>query len=288
MEEIKAICGRLEEGGISATMTLTQWTRAESYRAVALASRGDYPTALKIARAVAVVPVPPERAATNGGRMLMWEGRTLPARILLRRGGAGDLAEARKLMPDKDEVRKFGDKSLVGWCYQAYATVIGARVAIEQGKVEDANLLAEELTRLGESFVKTRQAAVGIGERSEWLRFFKALEVMASEMRGMVAMEGPPEDIGSAFNWFRSAADRQARPTLMMPPAVLLPMQVRLGQYYGAKKEWNKAVEILIEGFEGWPNDWELLNHLQIALSNAGLKEQADDAARKLEEMRKD
>jgi len=277
----------MEKNGFTA-LDCPQWTRSECYRAAALSSRGDYATALKIAKAVAAVPVPPERVATNGGRMLVWEGRTLPVRILMRRYGAGDMSGAQKLLPPREEVAALGDKSLVGWAYQAYSTLLGARLALEQDKLEEAMVLANELTRLGESFVKTRQAAVGIGERSEWLRFFKALEVMASETRGLVAMKHASGPSVSAAGWFQSAADRQARATLMMPPSVLMPMEVRLGQYYMAVENWEKAVEVLMKGASRWPGDWEVVNSLQIAFSEAGMKEHAADAARQLEEMQQE
>ena len=42
-----------------------------------------------------------------------------------------------------------------------------------------------------------------------WNRAFRALEVLASDLRGRLAMAGPKDRRGTAYNWFASAADRQ-------------------------------------------------------------------------------
>ena len=64
--------------------------KSECYRAAALASKGDYPNALAVAKSVAAIKLAPERAASEGGQLLLWEGRTLSARLLMRRSLPGD------------------------------------------------------------------------------------------------------------------------------------------------------------------------------------------------------
>lgn len=272
----------MEETGFDA-LNCAAWTRAESYRAVALASTGQYDTALAVAESLAAIEVPPERALSKGARALLWEAKTLPARVLLRRAGDGDAARAIEVLPEAAVVRRLGETSLAAWTFQAHSTVVGARAALDAGDLDGARRLSENLTRLGGNFVKTRGTAAAYGERSEWLRAFKAFEVMASELRGLITMAGPKGSRATAYNWFRSAADRQERATLLMPPAVLLPMEVRLAQYFEDRGENDKAIEAALAGLEEWPNDRELLVILKRLFEAGGLDEQAAEIGERLE-----
>ena len=256
------------------------WTKAECYRAVALASKGEYESALAAALAVAAIDVPIDQVNTSGGRMLMWEARTLPARILMRRDQKGDMKKALDTLPDLESLRGVGAKSLVLWSYQSHTSVATSRLLLEEGKQKDARLVSDDVTRVGSNFVKTREIATGMGERSEWLRSFKGFETMASELRGLITMANPKGDRGGAFNWFRAAADRQTRMTLMMPPSVLLPMEARLGEFYSDQGETDEAIEILLKGLELRPNDWELVVRLRDIFQKAGM----DEGVREMEE----
>jgi len=262
------------------------WTKAESYRAVALASQGQYETALAVAEGIAKIEVPPERARGAGGRALLWEGATLGARLLMRRAGEGDLKRALATLPPPERARLYTENSLVVWAWQSYAAVLAARISLEQGRVKDAWRVSADLTRIGEAFVETGALAVERGERSEWLRMFRALEVMASELRGLIAMAGEAGDRGSALNWYRAASDRQALASLMMPPMVLLPMEVRLGQYFAADEEWERALEELEAAGKLWPNDCEVLAEQVRVLDAAGEGERADEIRGWLRTMR--
>jgi len=71
----------------------------------------------------------------------------------------------------------------------------------------------------------------------------------------------------------------------MMPPAVLLPMEVRLGEYYTAREDWAKSIEILTESQTRWPNDWELLHFLQTVFEKAGMKNDAADVEKRIKEL---
>ena len=261
------------------------WTKAECYRAVALASKGEYDSALAAAMAVASIEVPIEEVNSSGGRMLMWEGKTLPARILMRRGRKGDMKIALDALPKLEELEGVGKKSLVLWSFQAHSSITTARLLLEKGEADDVLLVSQDVTRLGENFVKTRDVAVGMGERSEWLRTFKNFEVMASELRGLITMSRPKADRGGAFNWYRSAIDRQSRMTLMMPPGVLLPMEARLGEYYVDRGEADQAIETLQQGLEKWPNDLELLTRLKGAFQASGSEEKAKETEQAIKEL---
>ena len=262
------------------------WVKSECYRAAALAAKGDYANALAVAKSVAAIKVPPERAASEGCQLLLWEGRTLSARLLMRRSLPGDTALALASLPKPEDQKAFGKRTHAIWMYQGLAIVLEARKALEEGRPDDARKIAEALTLHGEQMAETREAASAGGERSAWIRAFVALEVLASELRGAIAMGGPKDGMGSAFNWYRAALDRQGPASMLMPPTVLLPMQARLAEFYLAKGDAKAAVDILIKAQGLHTNDVEILTRLQTALAKAGQPGQAKEVGREIEKLK--
>lgn len=262
------------------------WVKSECYRAAALGAKGDYRTALAVAKSVAAIKLAPERASSEGGQLLLWEGRTLSTRLLMRRSLPGDTALALAALPKPADQKSYGKSTHSTWLYQGLAFVLEARKALEEGKPTEARKIADALTLHGEQMVKTRDAAVAGGERSAWMRAFAALEVYASELRGAMAMAGPKSGIGSAFNWYRAALDRQAPASMLMPPSVLLPMQARLAEYHLAKGDPKAAVDILIEAQGSYTNDIEVLTRLKTALTKAGHPGQAADVGKEIEKIK--
>jgi predicted Zn-dependent protease len=262
------------------------WVKAESYRAAALAAKGDYANALAIAKAVAAIPLPAERAASEGGRLLLWEGRTLPARLLMRRSRPGDVALALASLPKPADQKIYEKLTLSTWFYQGLAFLLEARKALDAGKPEEARQILDALAHHGELMAKTREAAIAGGERSAWLRAFTGLQVAASELRGLIAMAGPKAAIAPAFNWFRSALDGQTPPSMLMPPTILMPMQARLADFHLARGEAQAAVDILIEAQARHTNDLEVLTRLQKALALAGHPGQAELVGKEIEKVK--
>lgn len=262
------------------------WVKSECYRAAALASKGDYPNALAVAKSVAAIKLAPERAASEGGQLLLWEGRTLSARLLLRRSLPGDFLLALDLLPKPDDQKVYGKKTHAIWFYQGLAFLLEARKALEEGKLDDARQIGSALGLHAGQMLKTREAAIAGGERSAWIRAFAGLDVAATELRGLLAMAGPKKDIGSAFYWYQGALDRQAPASMLMPPTILLPMQARLAEYHLAKGDAKAAVDILIQAQGRYTNDIEILTRLQTALAKAGHPGQAEGVGEEIEKLK--
>jgi tetratricopeptide (TPR) repeat protein len=259
------------------------WVIAECYRIVALASKGNFQESYAAARQVAATPFPADRAASAGGRLLMWEAKTLPARILLRRGLPGNTAEGLASLPDPKEIEPFHDRSLAYWWIDGLRFTLETKRLIESGDLEKARETAAALATHGERMVQTQAAANALGERSPWTRAFRGLEVLASEIQGHLSLAGPPAGRGSAFNWFRSAADRQQPASMLYPPAILVPMASRLGDYHLLEDRPADAVKAFTEALHRFPNDADALEGLKRAAELAGLPELAAEAAAKIE-----
>lgn len=241
------------------------WVRAECYRVVALASKGDFDNALASAEKIAGTTLDPERATSAGTRQLLWDARTLPARVLMRRNAPGDTVKAIASLPDAEENLPFRDKSLSYWWSDGLKIALEARRLLEIGSREKASQTIEAMTFHGQAMSKKQKTASIIGERSEWNRSFRALEILAAQLRGRFALTGPAEGRGSAFNWYRAATDRQKPATMLETPPLLTPMATTLGDYYITAAQPAKATEAYEEALKSFPNDAITLEKLEIA-----------------------
>ncbi len=241
------------------------WVRAESYRVVALASKGDFDNALASAEKIANTTVDPKRPSASGTRQLLWDAQTLPARVLMRRDLPGDPDIALASLPTAEEMKPFLDKSLFYWWTDGLRIALEARRLMIEGETATAQETIAALSYHGQAMSKRQSVSSLIGERSEWARSFHALEVLAAELRGRSALTGPAQGRGSAFNWFRAAADRQKPTTMLETPPLLTPMATLLGDYYLSINEPTKAIEAFEEALAAFPNDEVTLERMKKA-----------------------
>jgi tetratricopeptide (TPR) repeat protein len=263
-----------------------EWVRSECYRIVSLVSRGDFETSYAAARQVAATPVPADRPGSHGARMLWWDAKTLPARILIHRGLRGNANEAAFSLPKPDEVAGHRQHTLAYWWIDGLRFILEGQQLLEDGKLDETRQVIAALTQHGEGMASTQTAARAGGELSSWTRAFRAMEVLASDLRGRLAMAGPMEGQGSAYNWFASAADRQQPAPMLMPPLVLSPMAARLGEYYMQAGKPGEAVEAFQRALTSFPNDMRALESLHRALEAAGMPAEAGETAKKIKALK--
>ena len=270
------------------TVDCPEWIKAECYRAVALASQGDFDGALAAAKQVAATPLSEDRPSSPGNRMLLWEAKTLPARLLLARSAKGDVAAAAASLPKPDSLKKYHDHTLAYWWIDGLRFVIEAERLLAKGDLNGTRDVLQALAQHGESFSRIRPAAAAGGEASFWNRSFRALEVLASDLRGRVALAGPANLRGPAYNWFSSAADRQLPASLLMPPAVLTPMASRLGRYFLDAKQYDEAIEAYQRALAAFPNDMGSLTGLKSTYEKSGHSAEAEEILRRIESLKAD
>ncbi len=263
-----------------------EWTKSECYRIVSLLSKGDFDTAYAAARQVAATPLPKDRPASPGTRFLLWDAKTLPARILIRRGLRGNASEAANSLPKPDKLQEYRKYSLAYWWIDGLRFVLEAHRLINSGKIDEAREVVAALTQHGELMTQTQNAAASSGERSQWLRAFRALEVLASDARGRLAMAGPKGRRETAYNWYASAADRQRPSPMLDPPLVLTPMASRLGAFFLATKKPADAIEAYQRALATFPNDIRALIGLKSSYEVAGKTFEAAETSKAIEALK--
>ncbi|MDP3849473.1 MAG: hypothetical protein Q8Q59_03145 [Luteolibacter sp.] len=263
-----------------------EWARAECYRIVALISKGDFETSYAAARQVAATPLIEARPASPGNRFLLWEAKTLPARILVHRGLRGNAGEAFLSLPKPGALKEYRKHSLAYWWIDGLRFALEAQRLIDKKDLAGAREVVAALTQHGESMTGVQAAATAAGERSAWVRSFRALEVLASDLRGRLAMAGPADKRDIAYNWFSSAADRQLPATLLLPPMILTPMASRLGDYYLSLKKPAEAAEAYHRALASFPNDMNSLLGLKRACEAAGKSAEAAEIDKMIEALK--
>ena len=263
-----------------------EWVKAECYRVVALVSKGDFDTGYAAARQVAATPLPAGRPGSPGARLLMWDAKTLPARVLLHRGLRGNANEALHSLPKPADLTDTHEKTLAFWWIDGLRLALEARRLIDDGKIKEAKEVVAALTYHGETMSKTQKTANASGERSAWNRAFRALEVLASDLRGRLALAGPKELAGAAYNWFASATDRQHPAPMMYPPMILTPMAMRLGDYYMSVEQPKEAIDAYSRALAAFPNDMEALSGLKLALEKANLPKDVEKTNQQIEDLK--
>lgn len=239
-----------------------EWLRSESYRVVALASKGDFENALASAGKLASTSIDPTRPLSAGSRQLLWDAKTLPARVLMRRSNKGDPTLALASIPSPDSLEPFRSHSLSYWWIDGLRIALESSRLLEAGEVGKASEAIAALSFHGQTMVKRQATADAVGERPEFIAAFHALEVLAASLRGRLALAGPESGHGSAFNWFRAASDRQKPSSQLSPPLLLTPMPAFLGDYYMARKDSRKALEAFQEALASFPQDQPTLARL--------------------------
>lgn len=263
-----------------------EWAKAECYRIVSLVSKGDFDTAYAAARQAASTPIPPDRPSSAGARFLLWDAKTLPARILIHRGLRGNADEAANSLPRPDDMKDYRKHSLAYWWMDGLRFTLEAHRLIDSGNLEEARNVVAALTQHGEAMAPTQAAAAVSGERSQWIRSFRALEVLASDVRGRLAMAGPIGKRETAYNWYASAADRQRPASMLMPPLIITPMASRLGAFYLATKKPQEAVNAYQRALAAFPNDMNSLVGLKSSYEVAGNTIQAQVIGKRITELK--
>lgn len=260
-----------------------EWLKSRCYQAVTMHSMGETEAAFAAARDLAAIPLDPDRPASAGNRFFMWEVKTLPARLLASHGN-GMARKAAATLPKPGDLAPLRDHSLAYLWIDGLRLWLEVRARLDEGKAEGAREAQNALAHHGELMARARHAAQAGGEMSSWSRAIRAMEVLAAEVRGDIALAADQDTIrASAFNWFSAAADRQSPASLQMPPAVLTPMAGRLGDFLMAEEKTAEAIDAYRRALALFPADPGLLAALEKALQKAAHNDQIEETSRRLQ-----
>lgn len=255
------------------------WIRSQLYLATAMQSRGKFDEAMSIAVQLSELEVDSARLGSKGASLMIWEAKTLPARLYVARGNEGDFTRAISSLPGKNDsfLEKIKERSLSVFYLECLMQYLECRQALEKGESDIAQQKALALSGIQQRMERLKTQAVKSASISEYVRALAGVKVYAAEVRGLVALAQASSSSQRqiARSWFKTAVDKQQRPALLMPPVVLSPMELRLAQYYLAAEDSAKAVESYQSAIRRRPNDLQALMGYRDSLKTSGREKEA-------------
>ncbi len=256
--------------------------KSQMYLAAALADKGDLTAARPIFSELASREVDEKRLYSAGATLLMWEGRSLGARYLGGQDDKKSLQAGLDLLGKLPAPQWHAEHSTAALYKDCLAIYLGTRKAIIDGNLPAAKGLFEEFGKRGQHLNNLVKQERHAPSRSHWIRAIDTLAVLNSEIEGLIALASDGSEQKTALNWFRSAAERQTRPSLLMPPPLPNPMENRLGQYFILIGESEKAADAYRAALQRRPNHLDSLKGYQLTLEKTGKKKIAAKVAERI------
>ena len=251
------------------------WVRAKVYLASLLATKGLFAEAIEVATELAGIEISKERVYSAGAGMILWEGRTIGARLEMGRSSKADFETGLKLLDLQKEEQWFKEQSFALGYRDCLAFYLGVRKAITAKDANAARGLYEQFIDRARAFEVNKALAAKTSSYSSWLRAANTLAVSASELRGLISEMETGAMKMAAANWYEAAAERQNRPTNLLPPVIDYPMEMRLGDLYLELDDADAAAKAYRKGLGIRPNHLQTLEGFHKALLKQGRKEDA-------------
>lgn len=265
----------------------TGWVRAKVYHAHLLATKGQYNESLPILKELAELEITEDRVFSRGAALIMWEGRTLGARLAMMRETKEDFDAGLKSLSSFEKEQWFPKKSLAIGYRDCLAFALGVRKALAAKDLEGARWLHAKFTEKGRAFDKTRKLASETSSFSEWIRAKGVIITLETELRGLIHMQEEGASKMAALNFLKAAVDRQGSALNLLPPPLPYPMELRIGNYYLSSAQPGEAAKALRKGFERTPNQISILRAYRSALLKLGKNDSAAKVAQQIESVKK-
>ena len=276
--------GYMEKEGVT-VYDCGGWVKSQLFRAELFRLRGERAKALEIARELSARKVEEERVFSQGAVLLMWEGRTLGARLMIAGSKPADFIEGQDIMKLQGDEAWFKEKSFALYYRDCLAFYLAVRGAIADGKVPVAKEFYDQFLLRVQGFEKTRPLASKTSSYSQWIRAASTVAMLLPELRGVFAETEEGATRMTAATWYRSARDRQLSPSTGLPPTVPYPMEWRLGNHYAGGENYVEAASWYLKALDMRPNHPAILGGLEKVADKLGKTEEAAALRKQIEKV---
>lgn len=257
------------------------YVRSKCYLANTYYHRGDFLGAMKIAKELRGLRLDAKRPISEGNQILLWRAYTLPARLYIAHGAAGDMNRALESLPNAKELEPFLKHpkypTLSGGYVDALRAYIGCRKALEKKDMPAAKSLHGKTFEAAVSqLARVLEGAKRSSDFSHYYRAMGSLAIYDSELYGLIGMQEKELMPVTTANHFRSARDKQLVPSLMMPPLVITHMDNRLGDFYLRLGKNKEAYGAFQDALNKYPNNMASLRGIKKCYEAMGQKKHAE------------
>ncbi len=229
--------------------------RAKAYKAMARFCRGDEDGAIREAFLLASLPVDITRPRATGSLMQIWEARTLPLRLALSRYPWRGIKEIESITP---KTLTLSPPSLSDGVIAACIQAALGKTALIKGDKTDLSFRLANLEKICTTLAQSGPKADEEGAVSYWVRGLELNDRIGLESKALLYPD-------SATIWLESDQEQQRFASLLMPPVLPYPAELRIAQWHARKRDWASCRDACQKGLQRFPNHAALLALLQQA-----------------------
>lgn len=204
------------------------------------------------------LPIEHTRQQSLSTLLQYWEVRTLPLRLLLSGNRplkskeiAQAIKEARHYISDKEAgLSNIQLLVLINFAYN--------QIAFDNKNFSDIKKTTENAKKLSVKLNEDAMTCDQAGAMSFWLR--------TREISDLSILEGMAlQNLGFSELWYDKAADNSLAPSLLLPPILPYPAELRRAQYHLKLKEYTETIKACEQGLLRYPKLPALLHILEQA-----------------------
>jgi tetratricopeptide (TPR) repeat protein len=246
-------------------------------------TKGNHAKALEIAGELAMKRIDKERVFSRGAGLLLWEGRTAGARIMMGQRDTQSFRDGQAMLEVLSEDQWFKEESFALFYRDCLAFYLGTRIALSEKNTKVATAIFGDFVERSRALEARQQVAVQTSSYANWRRATNTLGMGVAELKGMLAELEPEPVKSTCVNWYRAASERQYKSANLMPPTMDYPLQLRLGDFYLKQGEAEKAGRAYAEGLKLRLNHVATLRGYREALLKLGKSEAAAKLATRIQ-----
>lgn len=181
--------------------------------------------------------------------MQLWETRTLPMRLAFSRYPWRGHREIEAVTP---KPLAFSPPPLCEGVIAACIQASLGKTSLVRGDKKDLAARLENLGKICTSLAKSGPQADVEGAVSHWVRGLELCDRISLECKALYYPD-------SASVWLESDKEQQRFASLLMPPVLPYPAELRIAQWHARKKDWPACLSICDAGLRRFPNHAALL-----------------------------
>ena len=234
--------------------------RAQLSLASVLKAVDDFDGAMAVAQKLASLPIRPERLYSPGTTLVLWEGKTLAARLCLARGETGDFKRGLDSLPEKEEGKKLALESPAVIAWEAWRQALGARNAIDSQTLDAVPRYLDGLAASDGLLDQVAHVVSGGSSRQSWERTRNALKVeWMLAKAAYIEIQAPSKGSSLADFWYQSAIDEREPPRGIYPPLSLSLPAVVKAEHVALRGDNEEAMANFKIAMRDYANDVSVL-----------------------------
>lgn len=251
--------------------------RAKLSLASVLKSLGNFEEALAIGKELGALSLSSERLYSPGATLVLWEGKTLAARLCLARGGEGDIQRGLGSLPPKEEGQKLALETPAVMAWEAWRHALACQDALAKGDFAGANQFLNALAASDGLLDEVASVVARGSSRQSWERTRNALKVEWMLAKADV-IEATAEEKGSSLAdfWLQSAIDEREPSQGIFPPLSLSIPPVDKALHVAKRGNREEAAKNFKSAMVEYANDVLVLKAYEGWLRSTGENETAD------------